>query len=311
MKVLFGGGLGNQMFLYSFIFSQIQSNHVSVESIEIYMNHNPYEDPRKYALTPFSISLPLVEKNDSKGMNSIKYMILFRRIINKALTIINKQQNLSYILQKFGYVYSKHIFEYKNLFTITDKTILIEGAFQSPRYFERFKQDLQREFTVKICPSKENQQMLEQIESCNSVCVHVRRGDFLNNAYAKSLAVCDKNYYETAVEKIKERIQAPVFFVFSNSHEDIEWIKANYRFEDSKVVYVDLNNCDYEELRLMYTCKHFIISNSTFSWWAQFLSKNDKKVVIAPSVWTKTDELYKDSLYMSDWIRLCVGDKND
>ena len=60
----------------------------------------------------------------------------------------------------------------------------------------------------------------------------------------------------------------------------------------------------YETLRLMYSCKHFILSNSTFSWWGQYLSQNDKKVVISPSRWNNDD--FYTPLMDSEWIKIEV-----
>ena len=102
-----------------------------------------------------------------------------------------------------------------------------------------------------------------------------------------------------AMEKMKAQKPDAVFFIFTNNHEEIEWIKANYHFDGYRVRYVDLDNPDYEELRLMYNCKHFIISNSTYSWWGQFLCDNEDKIVMAPSVWNR--EMNADGIYMPGW----------
>ena len=97
-------------------------------------------------------------------------------------------------------------------------------------------------------------------------------------AFARALLnICDYNYYLKSMEYISNKVDSPVFYIFSNSSEDINWIKNNYDFSMYNTVYVDLNNPDYEELRLMYNCKHFIISNSTFSWWGQYLCNNPEK----------------------------------
>ena len=95
--------------------------------------------------------------------------------------------------------------------------------------------------------------------------------------------------YKNAVKYIKGTVDNPTFFIFSNTHDDIEWIKENYKF-DMEPIYVDLSNPDYEEIRLMMSCKHFIISNSTFSWWASLLSKNEGKLIVAPKTWSNKND---------------------
>ena len=72
-------------------------------------------------------------------------------------------------------------------------------------------------------------------------------------------------------------------------------------------MYIDLNNPDYEDFRLMYSCKHFIVSNSTFSWWAQYLGEDKGKIVIAPDVWHK-ERSNSENVYMPDWIRIPIDE---
>jgi len=116
--------------------------------------------------------------------------------------------------------------------------------------------------------------------------------------------VCSEEYYIKAMKYIESKLENPVFYIFSNTHEDIEWIKSNMKFRDKwNIKYVDQNNKDYVELFLMKSCYSFIISNSTFSWWAQYLSENENKIVVAPSIWNK-EEIYKNEskkIYISDW----------
>ena len=127
------------------------------------------------------------------------------------------------------------------------------------------------------------------MKSTNSVCVHIRRGDY---TYLKNYQVCSIAYYLKAMEIMKGKIKEPKFYIFS---DDIEWVKKNIDF-DVDVTYIDKNNTSYEELRLMYSCKHFIISNSSFSWWAQYLSTNKNKVVISPNIWYQNKNQPQDMI---------------
>ena len=154
---------------------------------------------------------------------------------------------------------------------------------QTPLVVQGIEEELRRAFVINTHPSHENQLVLEKIQSCNSVCVHVRRGDY--ELYPQ-YQVCNYDYYRKAIEEAKKLLLNPVFFIFSNSHEDIEWIRENFDF-DASINYVDLDNPDYEELRLMMSCNHFIIANSTFSWWAAVLGKFQNKHVWCPQLWFK------------------------
>ena len=91
---------------------------------------------------------------------------------------------------------------------------------------------------------------------------------------------------------------------------NLDWIKQNYKF-DYNVEHVDLNNCDYEDLKLMSSCDHFILSNSTFSFWAQYLSKNESKHVVVPSKWFLGDNDDASDIYMPSWKIIEVGGKNE
>ena len=142
----------------------------------------------------------------------------------------------------------------------------------------------------------ENKELYEIIKNTNSVCVTIRRGDFLLNKFRKQFYICTPEYFEKAINKISKMIEKPQFVVFS---DDVEWCKKNMKFPEG-TVFESGNDPIWEKIRLMYSCKNFIISNSTFSWWAQYLSKNENKIVIAPKEWNRFE--YTDLIYDKKWI---------
>lgn len=173
------------------------------------------------------------------------------------------------------------------------------GFYQHPQVIRGIEEPLRKAFTIKTPPSKANQEMLERIRQDNAVCLHVRRGDY---TLLSDTPVCDEAYYRKAVQDACAKLDHPVFYVFSTGHEDVEWVRRHYRF-DAEMHYVDLDNPDYEELRLMMACKHFIIANSTFSWWAAVLSNaaGAAKQVWAPAEWWRGSGI---NMALDEWITL-------
>lgn len=181
------------------------------------------------------------------------------------------------------------------------QTKFVSGCFEDPVYFDEIRDILLSEFAPKHPLLEKNKKMMQKIQKTNSVCLSVRRGDFESNADVKKLqSVCDRQYFEAAIEVIKKNIENPVFFMFS---DDIEWVKNNIHTE-SATYYEDGTDPVWEKLRLMSACKHFIVSNSTFSWWTQYLSANENKVVVSPSRWFNND--YVSPLIGKDWIKISV-----
>lgn len=177
----------------------------------------------------------------------------------------------------------------------------VSGCFEDPRYFNNIRDKLLREFTPKEAPLAKNSQLYKLIEESNSVCVTIRRGDFVNIDKNKKLHyVCTEDYFYSAMNKIAERIENPSFFIFS---DDIEWVRNNMNFKFN-TYYEEGNDPIWEKLRMMYSCKHFIISNSTFSWWAQYLGRYEGKIVISPSKWFNNE--FDSQLIDKNWLLIEV-----
>lgn len=171
------------------------------------------------------------------------------------------------------------------------------GCFECSRYFDDIKPILQEEFTPKYPPRTENSRLYAMIAECESVCVTIRRGDYLSDTFRSAFYLCTPDYFVEAMKIMKSRVPNAKFFIFS---DEPQWCRENIPFP-FECEYESGNDPVWEKLRLMYSCKHFIISNSTFSWWAQYLSRNENKVVIAPSRWRNgsyTWDIYKDQNWL-------------
>lgn len=296
VHLIYGGGLGNQMFQYSF--ARTLQEKYGLDVAENY-EHYKVEKERSYALEPFA-----VKKFNQISTTRQKVIYRYTKAVQNLLGIIYRKkdrfgQEFCKTAAKFGLVYTPNTYKYLDLFSNRNNQILI-GAFQSWKYFEPYSDIIKSELKVIQEPSAENRKMLEEISGSNAICVHIRRGDYVNSRWSKTLDICGFDYYKRAMRFISERVENPRFFVFTNSSDDADWILNNYHFE-YPVKYVKLENPDYEELRLMYSCKHFIISNSTFSWWAQYLSDNPLKIICAPDRWNRREDIDCSDIYMPGW----------
>ena len=165
----------------------------------------------------------------------------------------------------------------------------LAGYWQSEKYFSFIEEKIKAEFTFKIEIDDINKKYLEEMNKVESISLHVRRGDYLSSP---SLNVCTEKYYENAITYFRERIENPIFFVFSN---DIEWCRQNINGKDIKYINVNKGERSYNDMRLMSACKHNIIANSSFSWWGAWLNSNAQKIIVAPNKWINNSKNVSES----------------
>ena len=88
------------------------------------------------------------------------------------------------------------------------------------------------------------------------------------------------------MKRIEELVSDPIYLVFS---DDIDWVKKHLKINGTVIYISDMGYKDYEEFTIMKHCRHDIIANSTFSYWAAYLNQNQGKNVIYPKTWEKHD----------------------
>ena len=186
-------------------------------------------------------------------------------------------------------------------------SVLLLGYWQSYKYFDALRAELIEEFTLKSPPtSEENADLLQKINSTPSIAVHIRRGDYVNvSHFLENFGTCSLSYYRQAIKYIADHVDHPEFYVFS---DDPDWAEANLIFSHPvKFVRNNLGVSDYEDFRLMKECKHFIIANSSFSWWAAYLSSFPAKMVLTPDRWFINDPMAMEDRIPTDWVRITTN----
>ena len=148
-------------------------------------------------------------------------------------------------------------FHYVDL-QITESCV-IEGFFQSEKYFKNSRNEI-----LNLFPKK---------DKINKISMHVSRGDYVTKKEYHN--VLSKDYYLRCMDKFpNER-----FLIFS---DDLQWCQRNFS-GDRFSFYQGLN--DLDDLTTMASCKHNIISNSSFSWWGAWINNHSNKIVLYPSRW--------------------------
>ena len=183
--------------------------------------------------------------------------------------------------------------------------VCLNGYWQSERYFSdpdvqrRLRQDFSLD-PAQVITKQPVWETLAQIRNTESVSIHIRRGDYIEPEFAVVYGdICTGEYYIRAVDYILEREPRAVFYLFS---DDREWTKQHFDGERFVVAGGDNVLSDTEDLLLMSQCKHNIIANSSFSWWASWLNGNEKKMVVAPEKWLNTKNIR--DIYTDRMVRL-------
>jgi hypothetical protein len=178
------------------------------------------------------------------------------------------------------------------------KRIYLLGYWQVHQIPESMSVDLRRELSLREAPVGENLEMHRRIKDAeNSVALHIRRGDY--TLEIEGNVALPMTYYSSAIAQLTQSLRNPTFFVFS---DDIGFARSNLR-SDFPMIFVDHNSSlsAHEDLRLMSSCRHHIIANSTFSWWAAWLSPHADGIVIAPRNWRVGQRSRYDDLFPSNW----------
>ncbi|SDF28110.1 Glycosyl transferase family 11 [Bacteroidales bacterium KHT7] len=289
------GRLGNQLFIYA------ATRVMALESgKKLKLTCDAMERFRAtYRLDCFNIPQDQVSLVSDKHLSikqKIGYFFYLLKCRHKTVVQIHELENkYQKFYHRFGLILNQEGYI---------KPLLLEGGnwyalgyFQSDKYFTKYEDLIRKELTFKTDMFCKDSKMLgsKLRANKNSVCLHIRRGDYLNDPV---FAVCDINYYNKAIDKLLELIPNAEFFVFSDSIDEVREFLAKYC--DNYFHYIDVKYTDQESLYLGSCCNNFIMTNSTFSWWMQYLSDNPNKIVLAPNRWYNTNN--PCDIYQDNWM---------
>jgi len=285
------GGLGNQMFQYAAALS-VATRHAKALKLDL----SAFE---AYKTRPYQLDRLKVPQDIYTGTP------LSGPVSNSLPARVIRKLKGGYTFREGVYREPHYHFD-PSVFDLTGDEILLDGYFQSPRYFMGVESLLRERFQPRVPLTEAAATWAVRIDaSPSSVSLHVRRGDYLTAAATSVHVALDRGYYDRAVSLMQDLVGAEAeFFLFSDEPDFIAEAFAD--LPRSHVVHSD-PSAPWEDMFLMARCRHNIIANSSYSWWGAWLNINDSKRVIAPARWFTPDKLATCNvldLFPDDWILL-------
>lgn len=279
------GGLGNQMFQYAI--GRSLSQRIGA-ALWLDLSWFQGRGDRHFALAPFDI----------RGQQCLAWPRL-PPLAQAQLSRISRR----WFPRIMGVpVWREPHFNFTPKFNEITGPVFLEGYWQSEQYFKGIRELLLREFALRQPLPSRCLEMLNRIRDCDAICVHVRRGDYVSNPVAQRVhGTLPLSYYQQGVLELKKDLTRPRCFIFS---DDPEWVRSTMKV-DCPATIVDINDgaAAHLDLILMSACDHFLLANSSLSWWGAWLNDSVEKRVIAPAQWFPVPNIDTRDLIPNTWIR--------
>lgn len=276
------GGLGNQMFIYA-----------SARAFSLKQKCKLYMDIQSY-------------DSDKFGR---EYLLNNFLLYNKA-SVLSEHTFLSRIYRKVVLRNSEGFNSFFEALNSNCSNVYIQNYFQDYTVFNSIRELLKKELSLKKPPNKNWQNLRQNISQYESVAIHIRLGDYVNIGWCM-----DVEYYSTAIKTVKEYLKdssKPVMFVVFSEDAHTSKKMLDSLGLDINCLYVtkDFNLTDIEEFNLMRECDNFIISNSTFSWWAAYLGEKQKSIVVSPVIRNWIEDCWDENYFPENWLKIQANIKN-
>jgi hypothetical protein len=289
----FFGGLGNQLFIYAAARRMALANHAELvlDDVSGFVRDHVYQ--RQYQLEHFNI--PCRKATAAERLEPFSRL---RRALKRKWNQRLPFEQRTYLMQE-GIDYDPRLVQFK-----PQGTVYLIGYWQSEDYFKDVAATIRQDLQIKPPTDAANLAMAERIRNCKGVALHVR---FFDELHASGIFNTPGDYYTRAVDEMERLVPAAHYFIFSDQPEAA---RARIALSDARVTLVAHNQSEaqaYADLWLMTLCQHFIIANSTFSWWGAWLSASTGKIVIAPGFEQRTGNGWGFAgLLPARWITLSI-----
>ncbi|MES2891462.1 MAG: alpha-1,2-fucosyltransferase [Bacteroidota bacterium] len=292
--VTLGGGLGNQLFQYATARQVALRNKTQ---LKLYISNITNEPNRTYKLGHFNIVEEFATEEEVDRLIKPYYTETLYAKLYRKLDTYRPKFRRKYYRENAYWGFEAEVMK-------IGAPVLLEGFWQHREYAEAFSPGLRNELTLKSEYTSNDQILAQIVNDENAVSLHFRRGDYQSDPNNLNFfGVLPLEYYLKAIDHMLEKVPQAIFYVFS---DDLAWVKENLP-TTARTVFVDIEGGtkDYLELDAMSKCRHNVIANSSFSWWAAYLNTNPNKIVIAPKRWVVDEQQNsKVQVQLPEWIQM-------
>lgn len=285
------GGIGNQLFIYAAArrLTLVNNAELVLDDVSGFVRDHAYQ--RYYQLDRFNISC-----RKATAAERLEPFSRVRRYLKRRWNTRLPFDQRSYIQQE-GIDFDQRLLQLK-----PRGDLYLEGYWQSEDYFKDVEATIRQDLQIQPPTDAVNQAMAKRIHCHTAVAVHVR---FFDEPQASSNNNVLGDYYHRAIVEMERRVNNAHYYLFSDRPDAA---RARIPLPDQRITLVDHNKGDalaYTDMWLMTQCRHFIIANSTFSWWGAWLAADMDKRVIAPGVEGEQGRSWGfKGLLPESWMRL-------
>jgi len=262
------GGIGNQLFIYAAArrLALVSDAELVLDAASGFAYDTQYN--QRYQLEHFHI--PCRTATAAERLEPF----------SRARRYLKRRANMFRPIEKQTYHQQQRIdYDPRLLQLQLHGTLYLEGYWQSEDYFKDVEATIRQDLRIRAPSDDANQTLVGHIRSHAAVAVHVR---FFDEPQTSGIDNAPGDYYQRAIVDLDRRVPGAHYYVFSDRPEAA---RSRVPLPDRRLTLVSHNQGDslaYADLWLMTQCRHFIIANSTFSWWGAWLAEHPDKQVIAP-----------------------------
>lgn len=277
------GGIGNQLFQYAA--AKALATHHRVP-LKLDVSSYQQDTLRGFELGNFNVDVELATEMELARFKQGVLGKIRERLLPHYRRTTYKEQDFSF---------DRHFLQAR-------PDVYLKGYWQSEKYFLPIQEPLRKAFVLKPELISSVIELGNKMAAEESVAIHIRRGDYVKPEVIKVHGVIPAAYYAAAIKRIAAQVNVSCLYIFT---DDEQWVKqylpltGNYVFVSN-----EFTSTHYEDFYLMSRCRHNIIANSSFSWWAAWLNDHAGKIVVAPHKWFNQAPHDIKDLFPVGWVSI-------